>query len=75
MVVMKSRMGSGAGLNWATASSMASRRVRMKMRTRTNHTSQFRSSNVDCMEIREPDVSRFHGLKASKFLAHRALQL
>ena len=48
--VMKSRMGSGAGLNWATASSMPSRRVRMKMRTRTSHTSQLRSSNVDCIE-------------------------
>ena len=49
---MKSRMGSGDGLNWATASSMASKRVRMKMRTRTSHTSQLRSSNVDCMRSR-----------------------
>ena len=50
---MNNRMGTGAGLNCATASSMASSRVRMKMRTRTSQTSQLRSSNVDCIAIPE----------------------
>ena len=64
---MKSRMGTGPGLNWATASSMASRRVRMKMRTRTSHISQLRSSNVDCiMKTEGFVVSRFQDLKVSK---------
>src|SRR6266853_2923932 len=51
MVVMKSRRGSGVGVIAATASSIPSRKVRMRMRTLTSHASQLRSSNVDCMTI------------------------
>src|SRR5882724_5957354 len=60
MVLRNSRIGKGAGLNWATASSMANSRVRMKMRTLTSHTSQLRSSNVDCIE-RSPKFQSFRG--------------
>ena len=65
IVLMKSRMGSGVGANCATASSIPSRKVRMRILTLTSQASQFRSSKVDC--IAKAQVSKFQCFKVSKF--------
>ena len=46
---MNNRMGSSVGLNCATANSIASNRVKIKIRTLTSQLSQLRSSKLDCM--------------------------
>ena len=43
-------MGSGLGVRRITASSMASRTIRIRMRTFTSQVSQFRSSEMECIE-------------------------
>ena len=45
----KGRMGSGLGVRRRTASSMASKTIRIRMRTFTSQVSQFRSSEMECM--------------------------
>src|ERR1700752_614880 len=80
MVLMNSRNGRGAGLNCATASSMANSSVRIKMRTRTSHVSQLRSSNVDSMAISEKELrgfqgSRFQGFTVSRFQGFKVSKL
>src|ERR1700716_4256829 len=44
-------MGSGLGVRRMTASSMASRTIRIRMRTFTSQVSQFRSSEMECMKV------------------------
>ncbi len=41
--------GTGLGVRRMTASSMTSRTIRISMRTLTSQVSQFRSSEVECM--------------------------
>jgi hypothetical protein len=51
MPVRKGMMGSGLGVRRMTASSMASRTIRIRMRTFTSQVSQFRSSEMECMRL------------------------
>src|SRR5437588_3882673 len=68
MVLIKSRMGSGVGLNSATASSIPSRKVRMRILTLTSQASQLRSSKVDCIAIPVASnyQSRAHSVPAAQ---------
>src|ERR1700683_689516 len=49
--VTKGKMGSECGVRRMTASSMASRTIKISMRTFTNQVSQLRSSEVECMGL------------------------
>jgi hypothetical protein len=44
-------MGNGLGVSWMIASSIASRTIRMRMRTLTNQVSQFRSFDMEFMGV------------------------
>jgi hypothetical protein len=73
--VRKGRMGSGLGVRRMTASSMASRTIRIRMRTFTSQVSQFRSSEMECMNsvvsrsAVQPSVCarRCHSRRCSEF--------
>src|SRR4051812_30245460 len=49
IVVTNGLTGRGVAVNWLISSSMPNRKVRIKMRTLTSHSSHNRSSNIDCM--------------------------
>ena len=49
--VRKGMTGRGLGVRRMTASSMASKTIRIRMRTFTSQVSQFRSSEMECMKF------------------------
>src|SRR5271163_2612309 len=51
ITVRKGASGNGLGVRRMTASSMASRTIRIRMRTFTSQVSQFRSSEMECMNF------------------------